>query len=88
VQGIFTRRLRKRIYANGQTNGRTNSQAEYKAVLSLALAPQCEQNYLIANSRKDTAKYRDFLDKMYEIGNGKPAKQRAKVVLKILDLNT
>jgi hypothetical protein len=36
VQGIFSRRLRKRIDANtltnGQTNGRTNSQAEYNAV--------------------------------------------------------
>jgi hypothetical protein len=32
--------------------------------------------------------YRDFFDKIYEIWNGKPTKQRAKVVLKILDLNT
>jgi hypothetical protein len=33
-------------------------------------------------------KYRDFFNKIYEIWNGKPAKQRAKVILKILDLNT
>jgi hypothetical protein len=45
VQGIFSRRLRKRIDANtqtnGQTNGRTNSQAEYNAVPNMARAPQC-----------------------------------------------
>ena len=45
MQGIFTRRLRKRIDANkvthGQTkNKRTNSQAEYNAVPKMARAPQ------------------------------------------------
>jgi hypothetical protein len=48
VQGIFTRRLRKRIDANtllsGQTNGRTNSQAEYNAVPKMARAPQLQIN--------------------------------------------
>jgi hypothetical protein len=33
-------------------------------------------------------KYRDIFDKIYEIWSGKPTKQRAKVVLKILDLKT
>jgi hypothetical protein len=42
VQGIFSKRLRKRIDANtltnGQTNGQTNSQAEYNAVPKMGTA--------------------------------------------------
>jgi hypothetical protein len=64
------------------------NQSENRYSTLLKTTTKYEQN-LIANSRKYTAKiYRDFFDKINEIWNGEPAKQRAKVVLKILDLNT
>ena len=44
MQGIFSRRLRKRIDANTLTNGQTDkqstSQAKYNAVPKMARAPQ------------------------------------------------